>query len=83
MGDPEMRDDRLKVGVVGAGPWATLVHAPMIAASEQTELSGVWARRPEAASNLAGAHGTTACAPRATSTSSGVSSKLGTKPLMK
>jgi len=62
MGDPEMRDDRLKVGVVGAGPWATLVHAPMIAASEQTELSGVWARRPEAASNLAGAHGTTACA---------------------
>lgn len=49
--------DRLRIGLVGAGPWATTVHAPVIAAHPQTELVGVWARRPDAAAALAGEHG--------------------------
>lgn len=44
----------LDVGLVGAGPWATLVHGPMLAAGPDTRLAGVWARRPEAAAHLAG-----------------------------
>ena len=48
------------VGVVGAGPWASLVHAPVLAASPHTRLAGVWARRHEAAAALAAKHGTTA-----------------------
>ena len=51
-----------RVGLVGGGPWATMVHAPMLAASDAVELAGVWARRPEAAAELAGAHGVTAFA---------------------
>ena len=52
----------LSVGIVGAGPWASLVHAPVIAASPHTSLAGVWARRPEAAAELAERHGTVAVA---------------------
>ena len=47
---------RLRIGVVGAGPWARAVHAPAILAHPGTELAGVWARRPAAAAELAGAH---------------------------
>jgi predicted dehydrogenase len=43
----------LAVGLVGAGPWAKMVHAPMLAAGPETRLAGVWARRPEAAHELA------------------------------
>ena len=43
----------LRVGLVGAGPWAGLFHAPMLAAGPRTSLSAVWARRPEAAAALA------------------------------
>jgi len=43
----------LKVGLVGAGPWAGMVHAPTLAAGPETELAGIWARRPEAAAGLA------------------------------
>lgn len=50
----------VRVGLVGAGPWAGMVHAPMLAAGPHTELVGVWARRPEAAAALAAAHGTRA-----------------------
>ena len=50
----------LAVGLVGAGPWATKVYAPMLAAGPETRLAGVWARRPEAASALAGGHGSAA-----------------------
>jgi predicted dehydrogenase len=50
--------DPVSVGVVGAGPWASLVHAPVLAAGPHTRLAGVWARRPEAAAELAGRHGT-------------------------
>jgi predicted dehydrogenase len=46
----------VRVGVVGAGPWARLVHAPMLANSPDTEFVGVWARRPEAAAELARIH---------------------------
>lgn len=44
------------VGLVGAGPWATLVHAPLLASGPETRLAGVWARRLEAASALATVH---------------------------
>lgn len=47
----------LRVGLVGAGPWAGFVHAPLLVAGPETELAGVWARRPEAAAELAGRHG--------------------------
>jgi len=50
----------LRVGVVGAGPWAQFVHAPMFAHDRRTDLTGVWARRSVAASELAAAHDTTA-----------------------
>ena len=47
----------VRVGVVGAGPWASMVHAPVLAHSPHTEMVGVWARRPEAAAAVAGEHG--------------------------
>jgi predicted dehydrogenase len=46
----------LRVGLVGAGPWANLMHAPMLTGGPETELVGVWARRPEAADELARKH---------------------------
>jgi predicted dehydrogenase len=48
--------DKVKVGLVGAGPWANMVHAPILANSPDTELVGVWARRREAADELAQKH---------------------------
>ena len=47
----------LRVGLVGAGPWAGLFHAPMLAGSDAVDLVGVWARRPDQAAELAGRHG--------------------------
>lgn len=47
----------MKVGLVGAGPWASMVHAPVLAAGPETTLAGVWARRPEAAAVIAERHG--------------------------
>ncbi len=47
----------LRVGLVGAGPWAEMFHAPMLAMGSQTALSAVWARRPEAAEQLATTYG--------------------------
>jgi predicted dehydrogenase len=46
----------VSVGLVGAGPWAEMVHAPVLAAGPHTRLAGVWARRPQAADELAGKH---------------------------
>ena len=43
----------VEVGLVGAGPWAATMHGPVLAAGPQTRLSAVWARRPEAATQLA------------------------------
>ncbi len=49
--------EAIRVGLVGAGPWASLVHAPMLAAGPDTTLEAVWTRRPEAAQKLADRHG--------------------------
>jgi len=50
------------VGLIGAGPWASLVHAPVLASSPHTRLAGVWARRADAAAELATRHETDAVA---------------------
>lgn len=47
----------IRVGLVGAGPWARTMHAPMLAAGPETELVSVWARRPEAAAELTAQYG--------------------------
>ncbi|WP_405460210.1 Gfo/Idh/MocA family oxidoreductase [Streptomyces sp. NBC_00101] len=46
----------LRIGLLGTGPWARKTHAPALAAHPGVELSGVWGRRPEAATALADAH---------------------------
>ena len=43
----------VRVGLVGAGPWAEILHAPMLAAGPETTLAVVYARRIEAARELA------------------------------
>lgn len=48
------RDRPVRVALAGAGPWAREMHAPTLAAGPETVLSGVWARRPDAAAELAG-----------------------------
>ncbi|MCG8922151.1 Gfo/Idh/MocA family protein [Lentzea sp. CC55] len=50
-------DEQLRVGLVGAGPWARMIHAPGIANHPGTTLTGVWARREEAAAELAASSG--------------------------
>ncbi|MFE0461926.1 Gfo/Idh/MocA family protein [Kitasatospora sp. NPDC058965] len=47
----------MRIGLLGTGPWAQRVHAPALAAHPDVELAGVWGRRPEAAAELATAHG--------------------------
>jgi predicted dehydrogenase len=42
----------LRIGLVGAGPWAIMATAPMLAAGPATSLAGVWARCPGAAADL-------------------------------
>lgn len=49
--------ERLSVGLVGAGPWAGMFTAPMVAAGPATTLTAVWARRAEAAGELAQRYG--------------------------
>ena len=49
--------DAVRVGLVGAGPWARLFTAPMLATSPDAELAGIWARRLGAAEELAATHG--------------------------
>ncbi len=41
-----MDDDALRIGLVGAGPWARGVHAPAIVSHPRWELAGTWTRRP-------------------------------------
>jgi predicted dehydrogenase len=50
----------MRVGLVGGGPWARMVHAPALVAHPGTELTAVWMRRPEAAAALAAEFGTRA-----------------------
>ncbi|MEU1117723.1 Gfo/Idh/MocA family oxidoreductase [Streptomyces sp. NPDC005879] len=52
--------NRLRIGLVGTGPWASTTYAPALARHPGVELGGVWGRRPEAAAELADAHGTRA-----------------------
>jgi predicted dehydrogenase len=52
----------VRVGLVGAGPWAVLFTAPLLAGGPDCELVGVWARRGDAAAALAARHATTAAA---------------------
>ncbi|GAA2694781.1 Gfo/Idh/MocA family oxidoreductase [Streptomyces aculeolatus] len=47
----------IRVGLAGAGPWARAMHARMLAAGPETELTAVWARRPEAAAETAAPYG--------------------------
>ncbi|MCM2389474.1 Gfo/Idh/MocA family protein [Streptomyces albipurpureus] len=47
----------VRVGLVGAGPWARAMHARSLAAGPETTLAGVWARRPEAAAETAAPYG--------------------------
>jgi predicted dehydrogenase len=48
-----MSEDVLRMGLAGAGPWAHKVHGPGIVAHPRTELVATWARRPEAAAEVA------------------------------
>ncbi|MFI1965423.1 Gfo/Idh/MocA family protein [Streptomyces pathocidini] len=50
----------MRIGLLGTGPWAGMVHAPGLNAHPGVEFTGVWGRRPEAAKALADAHGTRA-----------------------
>lgn len=50
-------DRPVRVGLVGAGPWARTMHARMLATGPETELAAVWARRPEAAAEAAAPYG--------------------------
>ncbi len=43
----------VRVGLVGAGPWARMVHAPLLAAGPETTLTGVWSRTAAHAAALA------------------------------
>jgi len=47
----------LRIGLVGAGPWGHLFTGPMLSGSADATFVGVWARRPDAAAELAGVHG--------------------------
>lgn len=42
----------MRIGLVGAGPWAASTHAPALQAHPEVEFAGVWARRREAAAAL-------------------------------
>ena len=57
-----MSEDVLRMGLVGAGPWAHKVHGPGIVAHPGTELVATWARRPDAAAEVAALGGATAFA---------------------
>lgn len=47
----------LAVGVIGAGPWAHMVTAPVFAAGPETKLAGVWSRTAAHAEELAAKFG--------------------------
>lgn len=52
--------ERLRIGVVGTGHWARVVHAPGAAANPDIDLVGVWGRDLEKAQALADEHDATA-----------------------
>ena len=46
--------DTVRTGLVGAGPWASVMHAPLLAGGPGTSLEAVWARREDAATGWPG-----------------------------
>ncbi|GAB3125437.1 Gfo/Idh/MocA family oxidoreductase [Streptomyces calidiresistens] len=50
----------MRFGLLGTGPWARTTQGPALIDHPDTELVGVWGRRPEAAGELAGELGTAA-----------------------
>lgn len=46
----------IRVGLVGAGPWAGIFTAPMLTSAPAMSLTAVWARRSDAAEALAHEH---------------------------
>ncbi|MQY36381.1 hypothetical protein SRB17_43800 [Streptomyces sp. RB17] len=44
----------MRIGLLGTGPWAQAAYAPALAGHPGVEFTGVWGRRPEAATALAG-----------------------------
>jgi predicted dehydrogenase len=50
----------MRIGLLGTGPWAQMVHAPALSGHDEVEFTGVWGRRPDAAAELADRHGTRA-----------------------
>ncbi|MEV5427884.1 Gfo/Idh/MocA family oxidoreductase [Streptomyces sp. NPDC052701] len=50
----------MRIGLLGTGPWAQAAHAPALALHGELDFAGVWGRRPQAAEELAGRHGTRA-----------------------
>jgi predicted dehydrogenase len=50
----------IRVGLVGAGPWANMFTAPLLASAPDMSLAAVWARRAGAAEELARQHGAAA-----------------------
>ncbi|MEU5120499.1 Gfo/Idh/MocA family protein [Streptomyces asoensis] len=50
----------MRIGLLGTGPWARMVHAPVLEAHGALDFAGVWGRRPEAAKEVADRHGTRA-----------------------
>jgi predicted dehydrogenase len=49
--------DPVRVGLVGAGPWARVFTAPLLARGPDCTLTAVWARRRDQAAALASRHG--------------------------
>ncbi|MGW4601552.1 Gfo/Idh/MocA family protein, partial [Streptomyces sp. NPDC004457] len=52
----------MRIGLLGTGPWAKAAYAPALAGHTGLEFAGVWGRRPEAATELAGQYGVAAYA---------------------
>lgn len=50
----------MRIGLLGTGPWALAAHAPALSGHPDLDFTGVWGRRPDAAEELAGLHGTRA-----------------------
>ncbi|MFI8192601.1 Gfo/Idh/MocA family protein [Streptomyces sp. NPDC085946] len=50
----------MRIGLLGTGPWAQAAHAPALSGHGELDFVGVWGRRPQAAEELAGRHGTRA-----------------------
>ncbi|MEU1462238.1 Gfo/Idh/MocA family oxidoreductase [Streptomyces sp. NPDC005727] len=47
----------MRIGLLGTGPWAQAAHAPALAGHPGLDFTGVWGRRPEAATELAARYG--------------------------